>query len=539
MIAQGSAHINAPSQVQVFFREYLLPILGSIALLISCVIYSTKKYFWLDEIAGWFLTTDPSLSHMLNSLIQKGDSVPPVYHLLAWTWVRIVGTTELSLRLFSSVGMCIAFFLTWRILRSTYKYWVSAIAIVTVYGLSYHLLDQNAEGRFYGLLMTFVALIALQYQALCKHHNPSRRLVLSTMLTFALIVMTHPFGFVYSGVTLLALITVDLLRHILRPRLYMLLVSSWLIFILWIGPFKLQTEIISTHMWVPVPALGDLALMYAYGFSVTLPTVLIVLCAIWIFLRLLRRKVSKPAAELVLKSTSTQGQNYLLILAGWLLLVPVFAWIISVTVSSVFVDRYMLPASLGWIIIFAHLATLLSSRWKNAYGLRETGSVIRLLRAIIAACLLTPVIYAVTHMAPLRPGTLDSSYGYTDLPIVVMSSDVYLPRTFYSTSPRRYFYIQDWDVVADKETTALNAMMDYKYLTALRDNYPNAFQNSEHIISMNTFFKTYQRFLVVREPKRRWFEARIMSNPSYKYTILGQTDAPSYLGMLDIILVYR
>jgi hypothetical protein len=113
----------------------------------------------------------------------------------------------------------------------------------------------------------------------------------------------------------------------------------------------------------------------------------------------------------------------------------------------------------------------------------------------------------------------------------------FLQRFHYSSERDKYFFILDWEVAIDKRS-GLFPTQEYKHLVALRRNYPTLFKNQ--IINSEVFLNKYNRFLVLTtkdypqkcslEPKlenlhcSRWLEMRIMSNPHYQVTSLGDID---------------
>ena len=90
------------------YWEYLIPGIAVASLLISCIIVSSKKFFWNDELLSFYLLNDRSLSHMLVAWSDKFNQAPPLYFSLGWLWDKVFGSTELSLRLFSSVSLSIS-----------------------------------------------------------------------------------------------------------------------------------------------------------------------------------------------------------------------------------------------------------------------------------------------------------------------------------------------------------------------------------------------------------------------------------------------
>lgn len=176
--------------------EYVVPALAIVSLLISCVIVSSKKFFWNDELYSYYLLADPSFTHMLGAFHDKINNTPPLYFLLGWLWARVFGSTELSLRLFSSLGMCLACGIVWITLRRTYNFWSASIGTLGVFCVSDIILSQNAEARMYGLFLALCSFALLQFEINNRISKDSWKIFISNACIHAAIVNTHPFWFV-------------------------------------------------------------------------------------------------------------------------------------------------------------------------------------------------------------------------------------------------------------------------------------------------------------------------------------------------------
>jgi hypothetical protein len=64
--------------------EYAIPASAAVSLIISCIIISAKKYFWLDELFSYYLVGDHSFRHMMVAFADKFTNVPPLYFILGW-----------------------------------------------------------------------------------------------------------------------------------------------------------------------------------------------------------------------------------------------------------------------------------------------------------------------------------------------------------------------------------------------------------------------------------------------------------------------
>ena len=68
-----------------------------------------RTSFWYDEAFSWHLVSLPFLEMYQETL---KDTHPPLFNLLAWTWVQIFGDSEFALRLLSALfGTATVYFL--------------------------------------------------------------------------------------------------------------------------------------------------------------------------------------------------------------------------------------------------------------------------------------------------------------------------------------------------------------------------------------------------------------------------------------------
>ncbi len=127
--------------------EYVLPILACVCLVISCLIISYRKYYWNDELYSYDFVSDHSFSNMLRAFHDKINNSHILYFVVGWIWDKVFGSTEVSLRLFSSIALCLALVLVWVTLRRTYGFWATSIGTLAVFCTSPIILIQNAEAE--------------------------------------------------------------------------------------------------------------------------------------------------------------------------------------------------------------------------------------------------------------------------------------------------------------------------------------------------------------------------------------------------------
>src|SRR5215471_12263139 len=83
------------------------------------VVYSAAVPTWVDEAYSFNLASDSSLTHMFSALRAGADGSFPLYALVLHGWAKILGFSEMSLRLNSAVFVL---FLVWQLSQRLGKY---------------------------------------------------------------------------------------------------------------------------------------------------------------------------------------------------------------------------------------------------------------------------------------------------------------------------------------------------------------------------------------------------------------------------------
>jgi hypothetical protein len=205
------------------------------------------------------------------------------------------------------------------------------------------------------------------------------------------------------------------------------------------------------------------------------------------------------------------------------------AWAITVTIKPVLTGRNIIPTmTVAWPVMLSFgLWRLFFAQDEDAPSLRPL--VTALLLAVPA--LAYPVWSSVKFPAEARPGQNDSTFGFIDLPIVMEAGHDYLPRMHYSERPERYFHVRDWDI-AVRNTASPYATGDYTHLAALSRHYRYV-----QSVESTEFLAKHQRFLVWNEPDQKWFEWRVLIDPSYSVRLLGMDRGST--GPLELYLVEK
>jgi 4-amino-4-deoxy-L-arabinose transferase-like glycosyltransferase len=178
---------------QANFIELAVRVAIALAI-VTCIIARIfrlgSRELWLDETYSALLANLPFKQMLKYSM---GDVHPPLFNVLLWSWVRLVGGSEAVLRLFSvvlfSAGMAGFFFLARKWLGAR-----SAAFSTLLFALSPILFDYSLEVRMYMLLVCAVIGVLSVHRIVTSETNPSWLLYFLYSFAAALVYYTHYLG---------------------------------------------------------------------------------------------------------------------------------------------------------------------------------------------------------------------------------------------------------------------------------------------------------------------------------------------------------
>lgn len=164
----------------------------------------TEQSFWYDEAFTPVHVLHAGLGATLKSLVHS-ENTPPLWYLLAWVDVRLLGDGALALRLPSALAGIATVPVVWAICSelSGRRAALIGAALVAVNPL---FVWYSQEARAYGLFVFFAALSVLCFVRLL--HDPTRGRAAAFALSGALALLTH-----YFAVFLLVPMALWLLRE--------------------------------------------------------------------------------------------------------------------------------------------------------------------------------------------------------------------------------------------------------------------------------------------------------------------------------------
>ena len=202
--------------------EVVLLCCSVLSLLASCILWSSHKQAWMDEIFTWKEVSDPSLWHLYYAIQHGADGGQPLFYTTAWFWAKAFGFGVLALRLYSCVAMCGALLVTWRTIRRFYGMWATAFGVLFSGALRVCCWSRTWKRASTDFTCWRSRLRLTSIRDLVARPG-AHACFCCCFFSQAALVLTHVLGLIYGGLILLALILFDAAKGRLRWKLYLCL----------------------------------------------------------------------------------------------------------------------------------------------------------------------------------------------------------------------------------------------------------------------------------------------------------------------------
>lgn len=486
--------------------RWIFPALGVVSLLGSCILWSSRKQLWADETFTHTELSDPSFRHLLHAVPHLGGGGMPLFYLTAWPWAHLFGLSDLSLRLYSSAGVCAAFVVLLLALRRIFSAQAAFLGVAFGIFACFIVVDENAEARAYGLYLLLAALAVAQALYVARTPRPNPLDLALVMLSQAGLVLGHVLGIFYGGLMLLALAAADRWNGRMRWKVYVFTVVGWLALVPWIPAIQASMAVGKPHSWIPMPKVSDLVVGFSYwlfagiyypvmrnlsiglvaGWLCAMAVVVILVCGSFSSLR---------SADAARRPVFLMG---LALMAG-----PVLFFVVSHVLSPVYVPRYMVPSALG--------VALLAAGWAEGRGpvsekKAATVAILILLLPLGTATLAKPVNLDVARIDSVAAGR----------PVVCDWLRDFMALERYSAQPALVQYPLDWDAAL---AGPLPATGDVRFL----ENYRREGYLTQNIRDVKDVL-SQKSFLVLDDADTNWFELEIAHNPRFAWKVVVQID---------------
>ena len=490
--------------------EWLMLMAAAAVLLVRCV---------RDEAYTAFAVSDPSFFHMLEGLRDEINAMPPLSLVLGWGIARVIGVSELALRLPSAFFIWVGIVLLWLCLRRSLNRWVATWCAVCLPLASAIVLFHSTEARCYALYFAaYVAAVGLSLR--CAEEGKMARLEpWLVTLSHGILVAVHYVGGLLSALLVAVALAAGLLwpAHRHRSRRYALQgVLGWLAVIPSLPFYLAQRRLGGEFNWIPRPGLTQLHAEMVSGVEAF--QVFVMALLIWALVAEGRRGAFDAGGR---RTPALMRGIVLLIVASQVFLVAV--WIESRVASNIFLDRYLFPLSVAWMIAIAFIADALVARlWERGAcpGADRGGSIAFLQdglwgRRLVLATATVLTMFVATKTLRLRaPAALEVEAlqvmrQYPDVPVVTSG--------LLAHSELGWYRRDAGGVVLLSDSHYQNGMIGLRIGEALGRHYlPGSMK------SLPECLEAFDAFLYVnRIPHRRDVEAFLATQPAWRATPLG------------------
>lgn len=426
--------------------EYVFLAALAASTLLAAFLQCQKEYLTNDELITGILAANPSFSEMMAAIRRGGELNPPLFFILEWAMVRIFGPTELALRALPGLGITLGSLVLFLTLRPVTGPRAAAVALALVMGLSHDVFIFAREARYYGVLFLLVAAGIFLLVRLATERSVRWRDCVLIFIVHAVLVYTHLYGLIYSGVLLVVMLAMEILGGRFRWRPLVAVLVAWASFGAWLPAMRQQLHSVSQGVYVPER-------FYKLGFlldelALQTPLAPVLICVFLLaFLALFSHRPC-PAATEATACAAPGGWAALGLVALALLCVPITTWLAShILQPPPFMRRYMFPTANAWVILLALLTAML---WRlppanPPLKFRVTPALwsVAWLGVLAFGLAFKPALAASRPARPPAP-FVDVDYGHPNLPLVFENSWYWVPRVFYGRD-REYLLFIDRD----------------------------------------------------------------------------------------------
>jgi hypothetical protein len=461
--------------------QYFYLVIFSIVFIGLTSLRALAKPLWYDELFTYYMSRLPGIKSMWSAVKDGADLNPPLLYLATRAAQRVFGDGLIATRLPAILGcltmlLCLFGFVARRC-GAAYGFAAMLFAALSgAYTFAY-------EARSYGMVLGFCGISLVMWQLTADRRNRHWALA-GLALSVGAALLTH----CYAVLILLPLVSGEITRSFTRKRL------DWPVWIaLVLGGCAVVTYLPllgASHRL----ALDNVTfrptlrvLTECYG-MMTAPLAVPLALALVIVIAL------RCTGGLQAWRPIPQGfEVHEIVAALALVLVPVFAFLIAIFVSHVFMPRYGLAAVIGFSILFTWFAH------QYAADQRLTGALVSYLFAFWFVCGFALWIIDATRLKVTaasshagRPAAYEipPELVKPDLPFVAanglffLEADHYAPQSFVS----RLVYLADTD-----------AAVRYTGSDVFDRGFPimqKWFPIRARVESYSTFTRRHRRFLV-------------------------------------------
>jgi 4-amino-4-deoxy-L-arabinose transferase-like glycosyltransferase len=333
--------------VQDYLEKSTFWLLGAFSLLylLWTSLLAAQKPMWNDELYTYYIATLPKTSDIWGALMSGAEQIPPFFHLTTRAAFYLFGVNHVAVRLPAVIGFLIMLLCLFRFVakRSSPVYGLVAMLFPLITGAYTY----AYEGRPYGIVLGFSGLALVCWQSATEGLH--RRLALVCLaLSLAGALANH----YYAILVFFAIGVGELVRSLLVRRLDLPIWGAFFVAaivpLLLFLPLITQSRDYSVTFWNKVYP----SQVPNFYYSLLRPAALPLVAALFVTavygmtqpIRQLTRFDHLPRRTLPLHELAA---------AFGFICIPIVGYLVARFITRAFVDRYFLPAVLGFSVLVA------------------------------------------------------------------------------------------------------------------------------------------------------------------------------------------
>jgi len=233
-------------------ENYVLAVILLVALILRIFGLDSSGY-GNDELSALHRTQFSGLGDLLRYGVKEGDMHPAGVQLFLWLWVKIVGTSEIWVRLPFALCGAASVYVLYRLGRCMFDSWTGLLAAAIFATLEYSLHLSN-QARPYAPGMLFVLITAYSWSRIVIRHDAKLQHFIGFGLALTATAYTH-----YYAALVAAFIAVTGLLFLDRKELTFYVLSGLgaiILFLPHLGIFQYQMNIGGLEGWLGPPEKG-------------------------------------------------------------------------------------------------------------------------------------------------------------------------------------------------------------------------------------------------------------------------------------------
>lgn len=486
---------SAPRSLALMCALLIGGMLGLVA------IRSLGDQLWSDELLTTNLLTAGSIRKLWAGIALGIDGNPPFYLTAAWLLTRPLHDFASSVALLKLVNVLLAaagVAALWHVARrlaSAPACWIGAALFVP---LSDAFLYATSELRTYALYFLMAALAVLCQQRLIERRG--RLDVACLALANLGLAMAHTFGIAYVGCIALAgwLSQPRDGRRLLQP-IALAVLPAIIAVAAWIPSLIEQLGVAKPYNWMMPPTLSGLVDILFGSDAMLWLSALEAGCLLAAAFAHVKQNGLHVGP--MLRDPRWQPARFAALVLAGVTAFTFAGWLFSQVAFPVYVPRFFTPQ-----LFTAFALHVAFGEWLLRH-VRERRTLVLAICVIIAPLVARNMVLHADSSVHGKPICADASGVFFEsafvdgeLPVMVDSPHMFLPRATYAVHGEAYRFPLDWDVVLNYPDRSRGNAVDFHIMQGLQ-----TWQPMRQVESTDDIVRKYPQFLVIEQPYRAWF----------------------------------